>query len=299
MADVTNGSDGTNQLINAWAEVNFGAWQSWLDFMKAAMHHSTAQNKPIFEPASQGFINYQQLQIRLLKLSFQAWQELIPMLESGDWQPWLDRYTKQLRAQLQILASIGQVDGSKPWSELNHFYWDSIYQKMFEPWVHSPLLGPNRVLASKFMRSFDAWAHLQPASVDYQLVLTEIQVQAFETLMRTLLSLAEKGETVREWSQFQKLWSQTADRVFEQAFCREDNLKIRGKFLNAINQYKLCQQELIETYMQMMNMPTRREVDEIHKNIYDLRKEVRNLKQTLARYETHNLQAEDHPFKEV
>jgi archaellum component FlaC len=36
--------------------------------------------------------------------------------------------------------------------------------------------------------------------------------------------------------------------------------------------------------MKMMNLPIRSEVDEIHKNIYELRKEVKSLKKKLAQY---------------
>ena len=38
-------------------------------------------------------------------------------------------------------------------------------------------------------------------------------------------------------------------------------------------------------WMKMMNMPLRSEVDEVHKNIYELRKEVKALKKALAKYE--------------
>jgi polyhydroxyalkanoate synthase subunit PhaE len=331
----------TNQLIKAWAEVSMAAWKSWLDLMESATHNSIAHGQPKPEPISQPFADYQQLQLRLLKLSFQVWQELLPKFESGEgWQQLLDRYMQELRAQVQAFskeanktrqnttelwqiyiqeqqkfnqtwgstfgasifgASINPLsqdsaNSSNPWIELNHLYWNQIYEKTLGHFIQMPALGPNRVLNHKLMRSFDAWAQLYPASLDYQIVLAEIHIQSFEALMQALLSLAEQGETVREWTQFQQLWSRTVDQVFEQAFCSEDNLRVRGKFLNAANQYKLCQQELIETYMQMMNLPTRSEVDEVHKSIYDLRKEIKHLKQTLAQYES---QAQIIPFEDA
>ncbi|PSB17082.1 class III poly(R)-hydroxyalkanoic acid synthase subunit PhaE [filamentous cyanobacterium CCP2] len=324
----------TNQLIKAWAESSIATWKSWLDLMESAIHNPMAQDKTKFEPISQRFTDYQQLQLRLLKLSFQSWQELLPKFEWGeDWQQLLDRYMQELRTQVHVFsekkhkssqnaaelwqlytqelqkfnqtwastfgASIdpfSQIYGNNSWTEPNHLYWNKIYEQAFSHFIHIPPLGPNRVLNHKFMRSFDAWTQLYPASMDYQLVLAEIHMQSFEKLMKTLISLAEKGETIREWPQFQQLWSQTADQVFEQAFCSEDNLKVRGRFLNAINQYKLCQQELIETYLQIMNLPTRSEVDEVHKSIYDLRKEIKHLKRTLAQYES---QAQIIPFEDA
>jgi len=123
---------------------------------------------------------------------------------------------------------------------------------------------------------------LYPASLNYQLVLAEIQLEALDELIREWISLTEKGETIKDWSQFQQLWSRSADQVFEQAFCSEDNLKVRGKFLNAVNHHRLNQQALMEIWLKVMNVPLRSEVDEIHKNIYDLRKEVKRLKRTIV-----------------
>jgi class III poly(R)-hydroxyalkanoic acid synthase PhaE subunit len=104
--------------------------------------------------------------------------------------------------------------------------------------------------------------------------------------MIELITLAEKGEKVRDWRQFQDIWSRVADDVFEKEFCEENNLKIRGNFLNALNTYRLYQQELTELWLKMMNMPARSEIDEMHKSIYELRKEVKALKKALAKYES-------------
>ncbi|WP_416672985.1 class III poly(R)-hydroxyalkanoic acid synthase subunit PhaE [Egbenema bharatensis] len=340
----------TPQLIKAWAEVSIATWKSWLDLIESAPSNSMAYDQAKSEPDPQSFTDYQQLQLRLLKLSFQAWQELLPKFESGEgWQQLLDHYVQELRTQIQAFSEEAQktrqntaelwqiyiqeqqkfnqiwgstfgasifgtsifgasinpfsnlfsqnsTSSSNPWTELNHLYWNQIYEKTWGHFIQMPALGPNRVLHHKLMRSFDAWAQLYPASLNYQIVLAEVHIQSFEALMQALLSLAEQGETVREWAKFQQLWSQTADQIFDQAFCSEDNLRVRGKFLNAVNQYKLCQQELIETYMQMLNLPTRSEVDEVHKNIYDLRKEIKHLKQTLAQYES---QVQIIPFEDA
>jgi hypothetical protein len=58
-------------------------------------------------------------------------------------------------------------------------------------------------------------------------------------------------------------------------------LRVRGQFLNAMNRYKLRQQEVMELYLTAMSLPTRGEVDDIHHTLYELRKEVKRLKKAL------------------
>lgn len=192
-------------------------------------------------------------------------------------------------ASIKSLSQTEALKAGNPWIELNHFYWNLLYEKTLGPLSQVPLLGPSRSFNHKFMQVFDAWAQLYPTSVDYQIVLAEIQMQSFLQLMQELNSLAAKGETIKDWQQFEQLWGRIVDQVFEQAFCLEDNLKVRGKLLNAMNHYKLQQQELLESWMNLMNLPTRSEIDEIHQSIYELRKEVKRLKSSSATHKVEDV----------
>ena len=279
---------------------------------------AVADTKPEAKYVAQRFVDNQELLTRLLQLSFNAWQEIWPKVEAGeDWQQVLSKYSSQMRQQIEDF-SVGTLKASQdvaqlwqlyikemqkfnqlwatsletswepisktvtgtpqPWLELNNLYWNLLYEETFGSLMRSPILGPSREFNNKLLRTFDTWNNLYQASINYQVVLADVQLRSFEQLMWELISLAEKDEKVEDWRQFQQLWSRVADEVFEQEFCSEDNLKIRGKFLNALNTYKLQQQELMELWLKTMNLPVRSEVDEVHKNIYELRKEVKILK---------------------
>jgi class III poly(R)-hydroxyalkanoic acid synthase PhaE subunit len=217
------------------------------------------------------------------------------------WKLYLKEVQKFNQLWVESLgASFGPLSqtvpgSSEPWIELNNLYWNLVYEQTFGSLTQSPILGPSREFNGKLLRSFDAWTDLYRASIDYQAVLATIQVSSFEKLMQELLQQAEaeleqgkKGrEQAKDWRYFQNVWTDVADRVFHEAFCEEENLKIRGKFLNALNTYRLRQQELTELWMKLLNVPVpvRSEVDEIHKNLYELRKEVKRLKKALEKSE--------------
>lgn len=315
----------TNQLMSTWTEAGTQMWKNWFDLMTVATREPASTNGSSAPSIAQHFFDNQQLLLRLLKLSFQSWQDFWPKgSTSGDWQQFLRNYSDQIRSQFEqfstgtlkvnqdiselwqlylgefqefnqlwlkaIVSSISPwsktVQGSsEPWIELNNLYWNLLYQESFGSLMQTPLLGPSREFNGKLLRSFDAWVTLYRASVDQQLVMNDIQIQSFEELMRQLITRAEKGEPVKDWREFQQLWGQVADDVFERAFCSEGNLKVRGRFLNALNTYRLRQQELVELSLKLMNLPSRGEIDEVHKTIYELRKEVKSLQKKLAQYE--------------
>lgn len=319
-------SEMTNDLVQTWAETGTQMWKGWFNMMGLApTAETTPDAQPAFKYVVQRYADNQELFLRFLKLSFKAWTDIFPKVESGEnWQQTLSKYSEQIRQQFdeffsgtlkvskdtsqlwqlylketqkfsQLWSSalmssnglLGQTitGNSSSWVELNNLYWDLLYEESFGSLVQSPILGPSREFNGKVVRSFDAWTELYQATVNYQIVLANVQVQSFEELMKELVSRAEQGKTIKDWRQFQDVWSQVADDVFAQAFCSEENLKIRGKFINALNAYRLRQQELQELWMKALNMPVRSEVDEMHKNIYELRKEVKALKKSLAKYE--------------
>lgn len=324
--ETTHWTEMANKLVDTWTQTSTQMWKNWFDLMGTTATPNLVEDaKPGFKYLAQRFVDNQELMLRFLKLSFDAWQEIFPKVQSGEnWQQVAQKYADQMRTQLSEFsmgslkasqdmtelwqlyiketqkfsqlwtASLGSflrpisqtVTGTtEPWIELNNLYWNLLYEETFGSLMQSPILGPTREFNGKLLRGFNAWTNFYRASLDYQVVLADIQIRSFEELMRELVTLAEKGKKVDDWREFQQLWSQVSDRVFAEAFCDEDNLKVRGKFLNALNTYRLHQQDLLELWLKAMNIPLRSEIDEVHKNIYELRKEVKRLKQELAKYE--------------
>ena len=136
--------------------------------------------------------------------------------------------------------------------------------------------------SNNLLQIFDDWINFSKVSFDYLLVLLDIWVRAFEELMRELVSSQNKGETVENWRQFLQVWSSIFDRVFAQRFQSEDAVEVQGKLMNAAITWQRHQQELIEIFLKMNDLPTRSELNEIYRSLYELRKEVKNLKKTLA-----------------
>jgi class III poly(R)-hydroxyalkanoic acid synthase PhaE subunit len=278
---------------------------------------------PELKHATQQFLDNRELTIRFLQLSVDAWKEIFPKIESGDdWQTTLKKSIEQMQEQLNTLSSSAMLfskDTGELWRiyiqqmqkfnqvwldpmgifheniskaatgqpsaliELNNLYWNLLYEESFGSLMQTPLLGLPREFNRELLEGFEAWQDLYRSTIDYQVILGDVQIRSFKALMNKLVSLAEEGKPVRHWKDFQTVWSIVADEVFEDTFCQEKNLKIRGNFLNSLNVYRIRQQKLMEFYLKMMNMPSRSEVDEIHKNIYELRKEVRSLKKALAK----------------
>lgn len=300
------------ELVNNWTEINLLIWQNWLDFLDSIL---------LELPNSQELADNQELVKNFLILFGDTWKNIFPKIETAaDWQQFLTKSIELMQDKLLSLSTaalkttqnttelwqtyLQQIEkfnqiwietfGSLPknlseatigktsaFIELNNLYWN-LYEKTLGAWMHTPSIGLNREVNGKILQGFANWQNLYKTSIDYQIILGDIQIKSCQALLKKLVSLSEEQKTIKDWRDFQAIWCEVADNVFEKAFFEEYNLKIRGKFLNALNSYRIHQQELTEIYMKMMNFPLRSEVDEIHKNVYELRKEVKH-------FQKHNL----------
>jgi len=161
----------------------------------------------------------------------------------------------------------------------------------------SPNLGYTREFNHKLFQSLEAWFNLQQASFDYQLVILEVWLKTVEEFLRVLLSMTENGETIQHWQQILQVWSQLFDRTFAQTFQSEHPLQVRGKFLNTTITFRKQQQQLLEVFLKWNDLPTRSEVDEIHRSIYELRKEMKSFKKEFAsqKQESHQVYEDVQP----
>jgi class III poly(R)-hydroxyalkanoic acid synthase PhaE subunit len=271
----------------------------------------------------------QHVVMRLLELSINAWKAILPKLESGEnWQASLSKYGEQVRQQfLQFPHGMTQATQDtaelwrlyleewqklvQPWAdslqrapwhfgqaavgngsallEMTNLYWDA-YERTFGRCLESPSLGHTRELSQDLIRGFHVWVDSRRASFEYQILLAEAWGRAFEQYVRQLVSLAEKGEPVQSLRQLLYVWIDVIEDVFTGLFRSEEYLQRQAQLVNTVTAYRLIERHLVEAFSKTSHLPTRSEVDEAYKRIYELRREVRELKKTL-----HEIKAQSSP----
>lgn len=208
-----------------------------------------------------------------LQTQVQLWQIYLKGLQKLN-QLWAELLWQSLENTSRKVAGV-----SPAFSDVT-FYWE-IYEKTLGSFFQSPTLGYTRQFNNKLLQGFDSWLNFSKASYDYQIVLADVWLKTSEELMRKLGS-SPKNSEIENWQQLLQVWSSTFDQVFAQTFGSEDALQVRGKFLNTAINFRKQQQKLLEVFFNWNDLPTRSEVDEIHRSIYELRKEMKKLKKALA-----------------
>jgi class III poly(R)-hydroxyalkanoic acid synthase PhaE subunit len=174
--------------------------------------------------------------------------------------------------------------GASPWQTV----WDNLTNATIPGWEQVPNAFLSSLLpvsvgdvGHQLLKTVNAWILFQQASFQYQGIQTQVWTQTLDKLWPELWQLAIAAQSNREenWRSLLQIWSCLFDETFAQTFRSKDAQHIQKQFLHTALEYRLQQQQLAELILESYGLPTRREVDEIHRSIYELRKMVKSLKQ--------------------
>jgi len=151
----------------------------------------------------------------------------------------------------------------------------------FVGFAEIPSIGVTREHQAKILRAFDAFVDLRKVMLEFNKMTTGALSKAVEAVMEALMEKGKKGEKIRSVRDLNRLWLESADKVFTEMYASEEYLKAQRELSAAGMSYKLMQQEMVEMVLKGLNLPTRSELDDAYKTLYELRKEVKALKKAM------------------
>lgn len=130
---------------------------------------------------------------------------------------------------------------------------------------------------------FTAWAALRRAQAEHQAVMLDAWTRAAGTFAREANAQAERGESFASGRAMMTRWIETANAVLLDVQRSETFLKTQRAVLNASTDLRLAQQDIAAFMSAFYGQPTRAELDDVHKSLTELKREVRTLRRARRR----------------
>lgn len=263
----------------------------------------------------------QQSMMRNLEMLTRAWQVIAPKLDAGQdwrsplsgflgdwfqqlsgggpldmskdpgalWQSFVSQWGPLLHPWLSSATEaygtghLGEMmlGGSVGVSRLFTVQQDELQALPFAGLANVPSVGVAREHQAKILRAFDAFAELRKVMVKFNQMTMSALTKSVETVMATLMEKGKKGEKIESVRDLNRLWLDSADNVFTQMYASEEYVAAQRELSSASMTYKIRQQDVVEMVLKNLNLPTRSELDDSYKVLYELRKEVKTLKKAL------------------
>lgn len=166
--------------------------------------------------------------------------------------------------------------------------WTKNYQSTLGKLAQVPAFGPVREKQEKMMKSMPLYSKLYATWVDsninLQSVLLEAARRTFEKTVELQINSSgcdKDGKSCMDpekYKEFYKIWIDTYSDTFKEFMKSGHYASDMGKFASIFIDFQSHNREMIEeNYLKPNNLPTKTDIEEIHKESYDLRTTVKQL----------------------
>jgi class III poly(R)-hydroxyalkanoic acid synthase PhaE subunit len=144
-----------------------------------------------------------------------------------------------------------------------------------------PPLGLAREQTEAWRELMAAQAACQALEQELRAVWVKVQSDALG-LVEKMLRERKPGQGINNYRELYDLWVECGEKVFAQVAHSESYAKLQAQVGNAAIQLRAKQQAVIERGLKHFDLPTRAELNTVHKQMRELRERVTTLEAQLA-----------------
>lgn len=178
-----------------------------------------------------------------------------------------------------VAAMLARILDPRGWMSATNEV-DEALQRMAE----GPRLADLWNVERQFAEVFNAWVRMRQRSFEHNKVMLDAWTRAAGAFAKRLNARIENGEPpLDSMRAFLTLWGETANEVLLETQRTDAFLETQREVLKASTDLRLAQRTIAEFYSEMYGYPTRAELDDVHKSVTELRRELRALKRSRPR----------------
>jgi class III poly(R)-hydroxyalkanoic acid synthase PhaE subunit len=225
---------------------------------------------------------------------------------AGDWiHAWVEQQREQLRRAGMGDQSTDKASGTETFNDIG-MRWLRAGQSYLQAWAGAAAVGegPTRQFADLLARmptlglareQTEIWRELMAAQAECQTleqelraVWTQVQIDALG-LVEQMLRERPPDRSINSYRELYDLWIECGEKVFAQVAHSESYAKLQAQVGNAAIKLRARQQAVIERGLKYFDLPTRSELNTVHKQMRELRERIATLE---AQLDPHSSQTE-------
>ncbi len=154
-------------------------------------------------------------------------------------------------------------------------------EQPFETVLGLPRLADVPALDRKLVALMKAWTGVAQRSAEYGGIVCQIWVGAYTDFIRALQASAAEGKPARSGRELLDRWAATVNERLLKAQRSDQFLEAQRRLLDAMLTSRAAERELVEVGAMAADMPTRAEIDDVHRMLHEVKRELRALQRRL------------------
>ncbi len=195
--------------------------------------------------------------------------------------------SKEYYTQIQNMANEYPQLFSGDLSKMKELYsqMNNVFGKTFEPLLKLVSPGKEKENVEATISLMDKMAEYSIKQAELQMHLQNTTQKSVETIAKNYAERFSKPEAMTQLPSAQELyneWVKTNETLFTELFASDEFSKIKGETLNLSMDVKKHFEHQFENMFGNYPLVFKSEVDELHKTVYELKKQIKELQVKLA-----------------
>ncbi|MBL0712558.1 MAG: hypothetical protein JJV98_02545 [Desulfosarcina sp.] len=262
----------------------FQTWTQAMDGMTSPntpKEDKTRQTKASFDTAMKAFSNFSRIvsEPDSMESLFKS-AGALPQILAKTAQTGLSGFLKFQQKWLERAGKMGKSTEAYKFEDLdeNAFRaWAEIYETEFKQFFNIPQLGLTRFYQEKMNQAVDKFNIFQTAQAEFQRLLHLPITRSFGVMQEKLGEMAKDGVLPEDAKTYYQMWVKILEGHYMTLFQSPEYTHTLGQTMAAMSEFSRAKNEVIQDMLGMFPVPTEKEMDELYKEIYLLKKRINAL----------------------
>lgn len=155
--------------------------------------------------------------------------------------------------------------------------WSTIYEQEIQRYLNIPQLGLNRFYQERINQALDRYAVFATCLTELLQILQGPFEKTTRAMNEKIEEIANTGALPEDSREYYRMWVKTLEGHFMTLFKSPQYTEALGNTLASYEDYLGSRNSIIQDMLQSFPIPTNKEMNELYKEIYLLKKKVRKL----------------------
>jgi len=194
-------------------------------------------------------------------------------------------YSHLQKEWMEKAARIGKLTEAYKFEDIDKDLFKAltdVYEREFRQFLNVPQIGLTRFYQERMGQAMDRFNLYEIAVSEFMNLLSLPMEKSAKAMSAKLEELTERGEISENFEEYYSMWIKKLEGHYMVLFKSPEYIQGLNNVLNAGESFFLARNQLLEDILQFFPVVTNKDMDELYKEIYLLKKEVKQLSKKVA-----------------
>jgi class III poly(R)-hydroxyalkanoic acid synthase PhaE subunit len=158
--------------------------------------------------------------------------------------------------------------------------WNELYEKEFRQFLKIPQIGLLRVYQEHASVALDKFQVFQTTMAEFISLLHLPAEKSLQMMQEKLEEMAREGHLPEKTKEYYNMWVKILEGRYMILFKSPEYNKAIANTLDAMAEFLMAKKQILEDSLRSLPIPTQQETDELYREIYLLKKRVKQLEKS-------------------